>query len=334
MPSARFDWKPYALAVLLVGAAAALRFGLSLLEPNVVYFAVFFPAILLAALWGGLGPALLATTLSVLVVWFAFMPPHFQVWIKDRANVINLGVFLCSAGLLIWIAELYRRALAELKAAEEMRRLLVEEMRHRNRNSLTVANSLIRRTLAHDPATADNLSARLRVLLDTDNVFEGNTPKGETLHRVLLTELQPYGTERYGLFGDFLILAPSQARNLALVVHELATNAMKYGALSAPDGFLAISWKIDGDQLDLTWQEKMSREGREPPTTKGFGTQLIDAMIRDLKGQVYRTFDDAGFTCRIVMPFTEITQRRQSSAASRRHGCGIRLPVLGNSGQG
>ena len=196
MPSARFEWKPYALAVLLVGAAAALRFGLSLLEPNVLYFAVFFPAILLAALWGGPGPAILATSLSLFVVWFAFMPPYFEIGFKERANIINIGTFVASAALVIWIAELYRRALAELKAAEETRRLLVEEMRHRNRNSLTVANSLIRRTLAHDPATADNLSARLRVILDTDNVFEGNMPKGEMLHRVLLAELQPYGTER------------------------------------------------------------------------------------------------------------------------------------------
>ena len=61
MPSARFEWKPYALAVLLVGAATALRFGLSLLDPNVLFFAVFYPAILLAALLGGPGPAILAT---------------------------------------------------------------------------------------------------------------------------------------------------------------------------------------------------------------------------------------------------------------------------------
>jgi two-component sensor histidine kinase len=316
MPSARFEWKPYALAVLLVGAATALRFGLSLLEPNVLYFAVFFPAILLAALLGGPGPAILATSLSLFVVWFAFMPPYFEIGFKERANIINIGTFVASAALVIWIAELYRRALAELKAAEETRRLIVEEMRHRNRNSLTVANSLIRRTLAHDPATADNLSARLRVILDTDNVFEGNMPKGEMLHRVLLAELQPYGTERFGLFGEPLILAPGQARNLALVVHELATNAIKYGALSAPDGFLAVSWHFDGDELDLTWREKMRREGKEPPNTKGFGTQLIDAMIRDLKGQVSRTFDDAGFTCRIVVPLSEITQRHRASAAS------------------
>ena len=91
---------------------------------------------------------------------------------------------------------------------------------------------------------------------------------------------------------------------------------MKYGALSAPDGFLAVSWHFDGDELELTWREKMRREGKEPPNTKGFGTQLIDAMIRDLKGQVYRTFDDAGFTCRIVVPLPEITQRRRASAAS------------------
>ena len=312
MPSARVDWKPYALAVLLVGAAAALRFGLSLLDPNVLYFAVFYPAILIAALWGGPGPAMLATFLSLFVVWFAFMPPYFEIGLKERANIINIGTFVVSAALVIWVAERYRRTLAELTAAEETRRLLVEEMRHRNRNSLTVANTLIRRTLAHDPAAADNLSARLRVILDTDQVFEGNTPKGELLHRVLLAELQPYGTERYGLFGDSLILAPSQARNLALVVHELATNAMKYGALSAPDGFLAVSWHLDGDELEITWREKMRREGKEPSNTKGFGTQLIDAMIRDLKGHVYRTFDETGFTCRIVVPFTEITQRRRA----------------------
>ncbi|OYW55229.1 MAG: hypothetical protein B7Y80_09520 [Hyphomicrobium sp. 32-62-53] len=315
MQDASFRWKPYGLAILLVGAAATFRFGLGLLEPNVLYFAVFFPAILLTALWGGSGSAIFATALSLFVVWFAFMPPHFEIGIKDRANVVNLGVFLCSAAVLIWIAEQYRRALAQITAAEETRRLLVEEMRHRNRNSLTVANTLIRRTLSHDPATADNLSARLRVLLDTDNVFEGNRPDGEMLHRVLLSELQPYGTDRFGLNGEPVILAAGHARNLALVVHELATNAAKYGALSAPDGFLDVFWHSDGDQLELTWRENMRREGEEPPTAKGFGTQLIDAMIRDLRGHIQRTFDEKGFTCRIVVPLAEITQRPRASTA-------------------
>ena len=314
MLGAPVDWRQYGLAVLLVGAAAAVRFALSFLDPNILYFAVFYPAILLAALWGGPRPAILAVLLSLFVVWFVFMQPHFQVGFKDRATVINFGMFILSSSLIIWIAERYRRAMAEITAGEETRRLLVEEMRHRNRNSLTVAQTLIKRTLAHDPATATNLAARLRVILDTENVFEGNTPKGEMLHRLLLAELQPYGTERYGLFGEPLMLAARHARNFALVVHELATNALKYGALSAPDGFLAVSWHTKGDQLEITWREKMARGENEQPMNKGFGTQLIDAMVRDLKGEINRTFDDTGFTCRIVVPLEEVTQRRRSTA--------------------
>jgi len=313
MPGHPLEWKAYALAVVLVGAAAALRFGLSLIEPNILYFAVFYPAILLAALWVGPGPAILATALSLFVVWFGFMPPYFEIGLKDPANVFNLGMFVFSSGLLIWIAQRYRRAMEKITAGEETRRLLVEEMRHRNRNSLTIANTLIRRTLAHDPATADSLSARLRVILDTDNVFEGNRPKGEMLHRVLLSELQPYGTDRFGLFGDPVMLAASHARNLALVIHELATNALKYGALAAQDGFLTVSWHVDTDALDLTWQEKMARQEKGQQTAKGFGTQLIDAMVRDLKGDIQRTFDDAGFTCRIIVPLDEVTQSHSSS---------------------
>ena len=148
MPGQPLEWKAYALAVVLVGAAAALRFGLSLIEPNILYFAVFYPAILLAALWGGPGPAILATALSLFVVWFGFMPPYFEGGLKDRANVFNLGMFVFSSGLLIWIAQRYRRAMEKITAGEETRRLLVEEMRHRNRNSLTIGKTLIRRTLA------------------------------------------------------------------------------------------------------------------------------------------------------------------------------------------
>ena len=160
MLGAPVDWRQYGLAVLLVGAAAAFRFALSLLDPNILYFAVFYPAILLAALWGGPRPAILAVLLSLFVVWFVFMQPHFQVGFNDLATVMG-SMFILSSSLIIWIAERYRRAMAEITAGEETRRLLVEEMRHRNRNSLTVAQTLIKRTLAHDPATATNLAGRL-----------------------------------------------------------------------------------------------------------------------------------------------------------------------------
>ena len=105
MPGAPFDWKAYIVAALLVGAAGLSRIGLAFYNPHIVYFATFFPAVLLKALWGGPAPAIFATALSGLIAWFALLPPAFSFALEDRTSLVNLAMFNVSSALIIWIAE-------------------------------------------------------------------------------------------------------------------------------------------------------------------------------------------------------------------------------------
>ena len=318
-PPAASTWpevvKPYAIATGLVVLAAIARLLLGLLDDGVLFFAIFFPAILFTALWYGRAPAIFATALSLAVVWYAFIPPQFEFAWKARATAVNLGLFCLSSGLVIWIAETHRKLIAAIEVSERRRQLLVEEMNHRGKNSISVASTIISRTLRHDAATANQLIDRLRIVFASPDIYADNGDVESLLHRILLTELKPYGTERFSLSGDPVRLSPRQARNLALVIHELATNSAKYGSLSVVDGFLFVSWRMHGDEIVLDWKEKGRASGVIPENTKGFGTRLIETMVRDLKGRIQRFVSESGYACRIHLPIDHNVLREDKTRA-------------------
>jgi two-component sensor histidine kinase len=131
-----------------------------------------------------------------------------------------------------------------------------------------------------------------------------------SLRDVILTELAPHiaddsGNANVTANGPAVMLKPQAALFLALVIHELATNATKYGALSAADGRIDIAWTIAGDRpthLELTWTEHGGPKLEELPT-RGFGTELIERGIRfELQGEAKLGAVDGGLRCRIVIP--------------------------------
>lgn len=294
--------RSYLVACGLVCAAAAARYLLGLFDDGVLLFAMFYPVILVIAFWRGTRPALFATALSLFVVWFALMPPHFEFVVKERATWINFALFCFSSGFLIWIADRHRKVVAAMNLSERRRRLLVEEMRHRSKNSISVASTIISRSLRHEPATAEQLIARLRIVLAPPDIYAETEGIECLLHRLLLAELKPYGTDRFALNGEHLQLSLRQARNLALIVHELATNSAKYGGLSVVDGFLFVTWRCESGDLVIDWKERGHNGATANANVKGFGTRLIETMIRDLKGQFEWRTSEAGYECRISFP--------------------------------
>jgi two-component sensor histidine kinase len=317
-PAAARAWplavKPYATATGLVAVAAIARFLLGLLDDGVLFFAIFFPAILFTALWCGRAPAIFATALSLAVVWYAFIPPQFEIAWKARATGLNLGLFCLSSGLVIWIADCHRKLIAAIEDSERRRQLLVEEIKHRGRNSIAVASTIVSRTLQHDTATANQLIDRLRIVFASPDFYADSAEVECLLHRILLTELKPYGTERFALSGEPLQMSQRQARNLALVVHELATNSAKYGGLSVGDGFLVVTWRMQSDEIVIEWKEQGRNSGAAPGNLKGFGTRLIETMVRDLKGRIERFASESGYACRIHLPIDHDVLRDEKSA--------------------
>jgi two-component system, chemotaxis family, CheB/CheR fusion protein len=192
-------------------------------------------------------------------------------------------------------------------AAEEQQKVLTSELSHRVKNTLAVVSSIAERTL-RDGEEKNDLLGRFHALGHTHDLLSdaGWTEAG--LRDVIFTELAPHtggDNTNVTVNGPPVMLKPQAALFLALVVHELATNASKYGALSVAGGRVEVAWAMAGDQsrrLELTWAERGGPTLGELPR-RGFGTELIERGIRfELQGQAKLGVVDGGLHCRIVIP--------------------------------
>ena len=192
------------------------------------------------------------------------------------------------------------RDVSERKRLEELRCLLASESAHRFKNILTVVSSIVSLTArgaASVDAFSQSLQVRLEALVRAQDVLLHDGGDRADLRQLIQSELSPYlgrTAGRISLNGPPVTLASHTAINLALVIHELATNAAKYGALSNSDGKTSVRWSVEGaaDQkrLLLSWTE---RDGPavSAPTRRGFGTELIE---RSLGRATRLTFEPAG----------------------------------------
>jgi two-component sensor histidine kinase len=146
------------------------------------------------------------------------------------------------------------------------------------------------------------IEGRINALAKVHTLFVESRWAGAELHRLVTQELLAYSGEREArvrIDGPAVMLEPSTAQTTAISLHELATNAAKYGSLSAAGGHVEISWSLTADgRLSLRWIESGGPTAT-PPTHRGFGTRILENMIGQLKGEVWR---DQGLTCEIVLP--------------------------------
>jgi two-component system, chemotaxis family, CheB/CheR fusion protein len=191
-------------------------------------------------------------------------------------------------------------------AAEEQQKVLAAELSHRVKNTLAVVSSIAERTLPDGDAKTD-LIGRFLALAHTHDLLSqaGWTEAG--LRDVILAELAPHTTDdgaNITVNGPPVMLKPQAALLLALVVHELATNAAKYGALSMPEGRVEVGWTIAGahpGRLELTWTEQGGPK-IDGLRKRGFGTELIERGIRfELQGEAKLGVVDGGLHCKIVV---------------------------------
>ena len=211
------------------------------------------------------------------------------------------------------------RDITELHRTEEARQLLVGELDHRLKNLFTIAAGMVAMTarFARTPAEmAVALSGRLLALSRAHDLVrtsaKGGAQSGESASVLDLVQvvLEPYvlpEPDRIRVDGPALRLGPKAATSLALVLHELATNAAKYGALPAPEGVLEVIWQVAEDALVLTWRESGCAPTSSPPQGKGFGSHLTRlGVTSQLGGTIAYDWQAGGVVITIVVPLDQL----------------------------
>jgi len=206
--------------------------------------------------------------------------------------------------------------ITELREADERQKLLLAELNHRVKNTLAAVQSLAGQT-RHSAdsleAFGDKFSGRLLALSRSHDLLARETWQGADLGELVAETLAPYRSEgeaaRVALAGPAVRLAPTAAVTLGMALHELSTNAAKYGALSTASGAVAVDWSIDWrggktPALEICWREAAGPPV-EPPPRSGFGMRLIEqGLALELSAEVRLEFAPDGLECVIRLPLS------------------------------
>ncbi|WP_368912077.1 response regulator [Taklimakanibacter deserti] len=217
----------------------------------------------------------------------------------------------------------------ELRLANDHQTVLAREVDHRAKNALAVAQAIVRLTQAE---TIDQyvtaIEGRINALARAHALLSDSRWQGASLKTIVEDELAPYrgsGEPLYIVNGPDIVLRPGSAQAIALALHELATNAAKYGAFAAKTGKLALSWRAD--PLTISWRESGVPDLR-PPTSQGFGTKVIDLSIKaQLGGRAHFQWNSDGLHCVLEVPEAadQAVGKAQGGAEGRAAGATILL---------
>ena len=291
-------WLAVGFALACLALATAARWGLAQIRPD-VYFTPYFPAVILATMLGGTRIGIFAAVAGGVLGIFV----NFSSMTVDTARVVLLFIYLIVCAITIWGVEHYRAIAARqrnisarLLEEEEYRKQVMDELQHRLKNKISTIHAVLHQVLADHPQIWSAVDRRIRALSATDDLIARVDGTGCDIRDLLRSELGPYGHVRFNLNGDSLFLPARLAVSLALMFHELATNASKYGAFASARGFLQVSWTVSNDRLNITWDET---EGPTVETvgTPGFGTKLLHSALRPFDGKTEISFLKSGLHC-------------------------------------
>jgi PAS domain S-box-containing protein len=233
--------------------------------------------------------------------------------------------------------------ITDRKEAEDRQSLLAREVDHRTKNALSVVHAIVSLTRAEDiKQFSAAVEGRIQALARAHSLLSDSRWRGAKIADLIQGELAPHRAPNLGrvrVSGKSLALLPSAVQALALAVHELATNAVKYGALSRPSGTIDVSWEAHGGQLELKWIERGGPPA-EPKVQGGFGMRVIKASVEaQLSGTVDFDWQPEGLQCRIRVPcrpkmellgnFWDSTENSDARHSDRRElGLRRRIPLI------
>ncbi|TKT75108.1 HAMP domain-containing protein [Aquamicrobium sp. LC103] len=204
------------------------------------------------------------------------------------------------------------QAAQDRRAAESEIRFLMREVAHRSKNQLTVVSSIAKqtaRTARSFAAFQDSFQKRVQGLARSTDLLVAGGVAGVELRELLNAQIEPFrpsDASRLEVNGNHFRLSNQAAQTLGLAIHELATNAAKYGAFAASSGRLVVSWSRSGDRLEMRWREFVPRLRRRAES-RGFGTEVIERMLGGtLDAEIERTLHRDGIEYRFRMPLERV----------------------------
>jgi len=255
----------------------------------------------------------------------------FEVWketVKGRSLPWTSGdldaAFDLRVSLLHVVLRRINEAAQERKRAAERDALLMLELDHRVKNTIANIQALVLRTSRSAESLTgfvQGLDGRIRSMAKSHSLLSQSRWEGVSIDRLLREELDAYATEqmKFELSGVDVMLTPKSALSLSLAIHELATNAAKFGAFSQPLGRVAVQWMLTADGgIDLSWRET-GGPLVTPPTHVGFGTTLIErALAMETGGTATLHYHSTGVVCNVFLPSSSVLPRAipQSSEPS------------------
>jgi two-component sensor histidine kinase len=293
------------VGVTLAGAATAVRLALQPSLGRDLPFIVYFPALILASTLGGFTGGLTCLAGATLAASFLLMP-------RDMSPAWALGSFWIAGGLVTVVASgladsvrALRLSRASQAESQAQLRTLVGELAHRNRNALFVIKSIVTQSAQAARSAADAeriINARLDALLGAQELIVQADGASASLRPLLQKALEPFDLERIAIApGPEVQVEADVAVGLGLLFHELATNALKYGALSEREGRILIAWSLDTGFAQLEWRE-VGGPPVQAPNKRGFGSRLLDAAMTAQGGKAERRFELDGVTCLLRIP--------------------------------
>jgi PAS domain S-box-containing protein len=240
---------------------------------------------------------------------------HYEtIRVHKDGRLLNISLTVSpikdAGGKIIGASKIARDITERTQAAAQIK-LLAREAEHRTKNILSTVQATLYLTQAENVADFKKaVEGRVQALANVHRLFVESRWVGAELRKLVTQELEPYwrgdGT-RIGIVGPQLVLEPTTAQTIAVVCHELATNAAKYGPLSVDDGRVVIAWTSTADgRLVLSWTET----GGPPvgaPTRQGFGTRVMARMVQQAKGEISFDWRPEGLACEVVMSIRDIS---------------------------
>ncbi|RIY01374.1 DUF4118 domain-containing protein [Aureimonas flava] len=315
----------WGLGTVAFAAALGIRFAFDHALPAGFPYLTFFPAVILTAFFAGLAPGLACALASGLAAWYWFIPPS-ETFSVSTPVVIALAFYAFVVGVDIALIQAMHRVVDRLEAEratnvallaqqkahleesqlqQRQQRVLQRELSHRMKNTLAMVQAVVSQSLrnATDPREAAAMAAaRIQALARAQDTLTATDWSASDVGTIVAASVEPHadGPHRFTAEGPKVDLEARHALGLALAIHELATNATKYGALTAADGSVALRWAVDeAGRFSFTWTERDGPPVREPER-RGFGSRLTERVVPGyFSGQATIEFAATGLVYRL-----------------------------------